>query len=71
MGAGSNRATAAIGYGSSLNITAGRALTAYVELNQQNILLFEWSATTGTSALSGSQITDGGSLFMSGAYYIT
>ena len=67
---GSNRATAAIGYGSSLNITAGRALTAYVELNQQNIYLFEWGATTGTSGLSGSQITNGGTVFMSGTYYI-
>jgi hypothetical protein len=68
--AGANRATAAVGYGSSLNITAGRALTAYVELNQQNIYLNQWSATTGTSGLAGSEITDGGTVFISGTYYV-
>ena len=67
--AGSNRAGVSVGYGANLNITAGRALSAYVELNQTNIYIFDWAATTGSTALNGSEISDDGSLFISGHYY--
>ena len=66
-----SRAGIAFGFGSSLNITAGRVITGYVEINQTFIELQYWDAATGTTGLDGSEITDGGALFLSGHYYVS
>jgi hypothetical protein len=66
-----NRAGVAFGYGSSLAITQGRVVTGYVEINNSFIELQYWDAVTGTTGLDGSEITDGGTFFVSGHYYVS
>ena len=66
-----NRAGVAFGYGSSLAITAGNSVTGYVEINQSFIQLHVWSAATGTTEMTGTQISDGANLFISGTYFIS
>lgn len=67
----SNRSGVAFGYGVSLNLAAaGRVVTGYVELNSQKIELYQWSATTGTTTIAGSEISDGAVFFISGHYQI-
>jgi hypothetical protein len=65
------RSGVAIGFGNQLNLAAaGRVVTGYVELNNQYIRLFQWSATTGTSSVSGAEISNNGNLYLSGHYYV-
>jgi hypothetical protein len=65
------RAGVSFGFGSSLAITQGRVVTGYVEINQSYIPIMYWDATTGTTGLDGSEITDGGTFFISGVYFIS
>jgi len=64
-----SRAGVAVGFGSSLNITQGRVVTGYVEINSSKIELQYWDSATGTTGLDGSEISDGGTIMISGHYY--
>ena len=65
------RAAAAVGYGASLNITAGQVVGAYVQaFGNTHIVLTIWDATTGTSNMTGTLISDDGSMFICGHYYV-
>jgi hypothetical protein len=62
------RSGIAVGFASSLNISAGQVVTGYVEINSTKIELMVWDAATGTTSMSGTEISDGGTLFISGQY---
>lgn len=57
-----------IGIGTSLAITAGHTVTAYLPPGNTSIQLLKWSATTGTSALTVGEYSAGGRVVLSGAY---
>jgi len=67
----SGRSGVAFGFGTSLNLAvAGRVVTGYVELNSTKIELLQWSAVTGTTSVSGTEVSDSGTLFVSGSYIV-
>jgi hypothetical protein len=53
-----NHAGTSFPYAEGLNITAGRSIGAYVEVNQSFCYLTYWDLTTGTSLLQASEINN-------------
>ena len=51
-----NYAGTSFPYAEGLNITAGRSIGAYVEVNSSYCVLTYWDSTTGTSQLQASEI---------------
>ena len=59
-----------VGHGASLAITAGHALGGFINPNSSEISLRVWDAVTGTTAMQASELTAGGAISFSVAYYI-
>ena len=65
---GTNNASASVGFGSSLSLTAGTALGGYVANGSSHIVMTAWQNTTGVGILFSSQLTDTSFLMVSGHY---
>ena len=59
-----------VGHGASLAITAGHVLGGFINPNSSEISLRVWDAVTGTTAMQASELTAGGAISFSVAYYI-
>jgi len=58
------------GSGAQLSLTAGTGLTGYVQINDTSILVQRWSATTGTAALTDSNLTNTSQFIVSAVYMV-
>ena len=58
------------GSGAQLSLTAGTGLTGYVQINDTSILVQRWSATTGTAALTDSNLTNTSQFIISAVYMV-
>ena len=56
-------------YAGSMNITAGTVPVGYSEPNATTFVLRAWDATSGTTMLSASEISDGAQIIFSGTYF--
>lgn len=63
------RCASTVAIGSSLNISAGSAVSAYVFLGSTNLILNKWSATTGTTLLTVGELSAGGRILIAGSYF--
>jgi len=59
-----------IGYGNSLNIVAGEAVSAYVQGNRTRIDLNKWDLTTGSSFMTIDEVSPSSSFHISGFYLV-
>jgi hypothetical protein len=59
-----------IGRASSLAITAGHTAAGYIPSNTSRIALTLWDSTTGTSAMTIAEYSNGGAVYISGTYTI-
>lgn len=58
------------GFGGGLALTAGWNCSGYVQPNDTYISLQVWQTTTGTSAMTPTQLSADGGVFFSGFYYV-
>jgi hypothetical protein len=65
-----NYSAVTVGYGAGLNITAGVAVVGRFDVSTSTFKLQKWSATTGTSNLTGAEFTASGEIRFSGSYSI-
>jgi hypothetical protein len=61
----------AVHWANNLAITAGQAVTGYIQLNQSVIYMHLWDATTGTTALTSTEWPVNGAIILSGEYKIS
>jgi hypothetical protein len=62
--------TVSVGYASSLAITAGNAVTGFIDVGTSYIRLWKWSGTGGPSALTVAELSAGGQILLSGFYRV-
>jgi hypothetical protein len=60
----------AVGWGSSIGITAGVTVSAYVEAGASKINFSKWSSTLGTTSMTVAELAAPGYLMFSGSYTI-
>uniref|UniRef100_A0A6M3L3N2 Putative tail protein n=1 Tax=viral metagenome TaxID=1070528 RepID=A0A6M3L3N2_9ZZZZ len=65
-----SQAALCVGYGNSLAITAGYAMTGFVAANTTHVEIYLWDATTGPTVLSISELSAGGEFMMAGHYEV-
>ena len=60
-----------VGYGAGLNLTAGTSLGGNLQANDTYFFLYQWSATTGTTALTDTEWTADGGFMVSSSYMVS
>ena len=67
-----HRASCNIGYGDALNLgAAGQSIGGYVIQNTSQVSLFVWDATTGGTAMQGSEWSADGFAVFNITYFIS
>ena len=66
-----NFASVSVGFGVSLNLTAGQVIAGQIDPNSSSIILNLWDAVGGTSVLQATEFSSSGGIIISATYMIS